>query len=135
MGKRKGGTPTEEIEAWARRMIDRVEDFEYATTQSAWRQFIDEKVGDGLGLSQIPGERIKQLNAIEHGRMGVFELWDRLEIQVGTTKTGRTWYRDMSEEGGLVRRGQFISRAEISARIDYYRQEMAYEEWVNGGRL
>lgn len=115
MANRKDETPEEEIEAWARRMIDEVEDFEYIGTAAKWREFVDDK----MGAPQDEYQREKQLDAIADGRLAAADFYTTLGIHLTDIhyKSGRVDYRYQDTTGDYQGRGTFVSRAQIAGRI------------------
>ena len=87
-------TPLEEIEGWARRMIDQVEDFDHIKTAADFRTFVDDNaIGDSLSASET--RRNRQLRALERGRESLKEFQAMVGVkktvdkQTFTYKTGR----------------------------------------------
>ena len=86
--------PLEDYEGWARRMIDEIEDFNFAKTRNDFLKFVDDNaIGDSLSASET--RRNRQLRAIEKGRPAVIEMQKMVGVkktrdqQTFTYKTGR----------------------------------------------
>jgi len=118
MGKRKGGTPIEEFEDWARRMIDDEEDFDAALTAQEWRDFlIDKHYSRGaVGLSGSVNDMERQLEGLERGRQAVIDMRGTLSIKSEVDKRGQYHIHGAG--------GRFISKATAIEQIKGMAKEL-----------
>lgn len=125
--KRPGGTPEEELEAWAMRMFDDVEDFWEAETEEQWRAFVEGKIMAAEHAPVTWHGLQACLDAAERVRQDIFEQIPAIKTELGmesafTTDLSRfIGYRDTT--GEFQRKGTFVSRAQIAARLQDYREQ------------
>lgn len=107
-------TPIEEIESWARRMIDEVSGFDYAGSALKWRNFcMNVLLESGR---EISADGLKsQLDTLEMGRLPLVEFQEELGFAAYTDKRGQFHFTDTS--GELQKRGTFVSRSNLNQRI------------------
>lgn len=92
--KRPFGTPEEEIEEFARRMINELEDIDYSYNRQDWLDFVADKMFETTGRTLTDG----QLDALDRGRDAVFGMWGDAGIHPETpfvTRPGVVRYRDV----------------------------------------
>lgn len=108
--KRPEGTPDEEIEEWARRMMSEVEDFDYTDTRQHWLEFVNNKLFEATGRHGSDS----QLAALEGARFGVVDWRMGIAIdkeQPFTTRPDQVRYRDVT---GLIQKpGTWVSKANV----------------------
>lgn len=118
MAKRSEGTPEEELEDFARRMIDEIEDFDQIGTAQDWQDFIRGKFLDKTGRELTEG----QLTALEFGRMPLMEFREQVGLHGETpfvTRPEVVRYRDTT--GIFQKKGTWVSRAQAAARIGWFK--------------
>lgn len=107
--KRPFGTPEEEIEAFARRMINELEDIDYSYNRQDWLDFVADKMFETTGRTLTDG----QLNALDAGRFDVISMWEDAGIHPETpfvTRPGVVRYRDVAT-------GRWETRASVSVDV------------------
>lgn len=107
--KRPFGTPEEEIEAFARRMIHAVEELDYANNRQAWLQFVSDKMWDTRGMTLTD----RQLQILDEGRFSVIDMWGEAGFKRElpfVTRPQQIRYRDLTT-------GRFTSKAAVTVNI------------------
>ena len=117
--RRTEPTPVEEIEAFSRRMIDQVEDFESYRASSDWQTFTNQK------FTQRSGQVLTnaQVEALEFGRLPLVEFEQRVGVKAEFPFKSRPdviRYRDVT--GEFQTRGTFVSRSQLAGRIEYLKR-------------
>jgi len=107
--KRPFGTPEEEIEAFARRMIHELEDIDYSYNRSDWLNFCADKMFETTGRTLTDA----QLNALDMGRLSIVEMWGETGISPELpfiTRPTQVRYRDLVT-------GRWTSKASVSESV------------------
>ncbi len=107
--KRPFGTPEEEIEEFARRMINELEEIDFAYNRQDWLNFVADKMFATTGRTLTDA----QLDALDRGRDSVFGMWG--DVSIGPelpfiTRPTQIRYRDLVT-------GRWTSRAAVSQSV------------------
>ena len=103
MSKRKGGTPEEELEDFAKRMISDIDDFDAAADSASWMEFVQDKIDPSPG----------QLDALITHRADVWSM--QFDVGVGRAAYERTWGEQKVYTDAAT--GRFISKTTAQEKL------------------
>ena len=110
-GKKKGG----DYEGWVLRLIDKIEDLDFALSQQSWLEFAESKIEDLQGYP-LTG---RQEGALKDYRMLAFDVPKSLGATYETysklSGVKKTRYRDT--EGKWGKKGTWVSASKINAYL------------------
>lgn len=103
MSKRTGGTPEEELEDFAKRMISDIDDFDAAADSASWMEFVQDKID--------PTDA--QLEALTNQRDNIWSL--QFEVGVNRAVYERTWGEQKVYTDATT--GRFISKTTAQEKL------------------